>query len=148
VCSSLCIEGITSACFLVDCACNLLSEVSSFQTQLCFRKVLQLSRLTDSPLSGFPFMVETMFNHHLLTSITSSLGSRKPESALHLWNLATSAFYHLDLSRMLARRPDSGCGNGQVDNADGKRKLRIACVITLNCLGFLVCFYPFLSLRF
>jgi hypothetical protein len=62
---------------------------------------MQLSRLADSPFLGFPFMVEMMFNHHQLTSITASSGSRRPESSLHLWNLAASAFCHLDLSRML-----------------------------------------------
>jgi hypothetical protein len=46
-------------------------------------------------------MVETMFNHHKLTSITASSGSRRPKSALHLWNLAAYAFCHLDLSQML-----------------------------------------------
>jgi hypothetical protein len=47
-------------------------------------------------------MVETMFNHHQPTSITASSGSRRPESTLHLWNLAASAFCHLELSWMLA----------------------------------------------
>jgi hypothetical protein len=42
-----------------------------------------------------------MFNHHQLTSIIASSGLRRPESTLHLWNLAASAFYHLDLSWML-----------------------------------------------
>jgi hypothetical protein len=46
-------------------------------------------------------MVETMFNHHQLTSITASLGSRRPELALHLWNLVASAFCHPDLIQML-----------------------------------------------
>jgi hypothetical protein len=47
-------------------------------------------------------MVETMFNHHQLTSITASSRLRRLESALHLWNLAASAFCRLDLSQMLS----------------------------------------------
>jgi hypothetical protein len=68
-----------------------------------------LSERTDSlPLClsfpSFLFMVGDDVQPPSTTSITASSGSERPKSNLHLGDVAASAFYHLELSWIPARR--------------------------------------------
>jgi hypothetical protein len=108
---SKCIEGVTSACFLTDCACSLCPVVNLYHTQTSLKTELLMSRLTDSPFLCFLFMAETMLNHHQPTLITASLGSGKAQVNSAPVRHGSLSIRRLDLSWMLMGKPDGrhGC---------------------------------------
>jgi hypothetical protein len=107
---SRCIEGVTSACFLTNCACNLYLVVNLYHMQMSLRTELPMNRLNYSPFQCLLFMEEMALNHHQPTLIIASLGSGKAQVNFAPVRRGSLSIRHLDLSWMLMGKPNGRCG--------------------------------------